>query len=236
MLTILSRALLAPVARAVYRPRVIGRDNVPKTGRVLLASNHLSFIDSVVLTLVAPRNVSFLAKSEYFTGEGAKGWLSRSFFTAIGAVPVDRGAGQAAQDALDAGLAILERDEAFAIYPEGTRSRDGRIYKGRTGAAWLAMSSSSLIVPVALIGTEKLQPVGSTIPRLHRVSVEFGRPIDASEYGQATSARARRRLTDVLMDDIQRMSGQEKAGVYNEAPAASTIEKVKRALGRNRPS
>ena len=137
---------------------------------------------------------------------------------------------------MDAGLAILERDEAFAIYPEGTRSRDGRIYKGRTGAAWLAMSSSSLIVPVALIGTEKLQPVGSSIPRLHRVSVEFGRPIDASEYGQATSARARRKLTDVLMDDIQRMSGQEKAGVYNEAPAASTIEKVKRALGRNRPS
>lgn len=236
MLTLLSRAFLAPVARAVYRPKVTGRDNVPRTGRVVLASNHLSFIDSVVLTLVAPRNVSFLAKSDYFTGEGVKGWLSKSFFSAIGAVPVDRGAGQAAQDALDAGLAILERDEAFAIYPEGTRSRDGRIYKGRTGAAWLAMSSNSLIVPVALIGTEKLQPVGSTIPRLHRVSVEFGRPIDASEYGQPNSARARRKLTDALMEDIQRMSGQEPAGVYNEVPAASAIEKVKRALGRNRPS
>jgi 1-acyl-sn-glycerol-3-phosphate acyltransferase len=236
MLTLLSRALLAPVARTIYRPRVIGRDNVPRTGRVLLASNHLSFIDSVVITLVAPRNVSFLAKSDYFTGAGVKGWLSRSFFSAIGAVPVDRGAGQAAQDALDAGLTVLERDDAFAIYPEGTRSRDGRIYKGRTGAAWLAMSASSLIVPVALIGTEKLQPVGSRIPRLHRVSVEFGRPIDASEFGQANSARARRRLTDVLMEDIQRMSGQEKAEVYNEAPAGSTIEKVKRALGRNRPS
>ncbi|CAD6006348.1 1-acyl-sn-glycerol-3-phosphate acyltransferase [Agreia sp. COWG] len=236
MLTLLSRALLAPAARALYRPRVIGRDNVPRTGRVLLASNHLSFIDSVVLTLVAPRTVSFLAKSDYFTGEGVKGRLSRGFFTAIGAIPVERAVGQAAQDALDAGLAVLERDEAFAIYPEGTRSRDGRIYKGKTGAAWLAMSSSSLIVPVALTGTQELQPVGSKLPRLHRVTVEFGRPIDASEYGQANSARARRRLTDVVMDDIQRMSGQEKANAYNEVPAATPLEKVKRAFGRNRPS
>jgi 1-acyl-sn-glycerol-3-phosphate acyltransferase len=236
MLTLISRALLAPVARGIYRPRVIGRHNVPKTGRVLLASNHLSFIDSVVITLVAPRTVSFLAKSDYFTGEGLKGRLSRGFFTAIGAVPVDRTGGQAAQDALDAGLAVLERDEAFAVYPEGTRSRDGRIYKGKTGVAWLAMSSNSLVVPVALTGTDRLQPVGATIPRLHRVTVEFGRPIDASEYGQANSARARRRLTDAVMDDIQRMSGQEKADAYNEVPAATTIEKVKRALGRNRPS
>ena len=236
MLTLLTRALLARAARGVYRPKVIGRNNVPKTGRVLLASNHLSFIDSVVLTLVAPRNVSFLAKSDYFTGSGAKGWLSRIFFGAIGAIPVERGAGQAAQDALDAGLAVLERDEAFAVYPEGTRSRDGRIYRGRTGVAWLAMSADSLIVPVGLIGTEKLQPVGSRIPRLHRVSVEFGRPIDASEFGQANSSRARRRLTDAVMDDIQRMTGQEKADAYNEPPAGSTIEKVKRALRRNRPS
>jgi 1-acyl-sn-glycerol-3-phosphate acyltransferase len=236
MLTLISRALLAPVARTIYRPKVIGRHNVPKTGRVLLASNHLSFIDSVVITLVAPRTVSFLAKSDYFTGEGIKGRLSRGFFTAIGAVPVDRTGGQAAQDALDAGLAVLERDEAFAVYPEGTRSRDGRIYRGKTGVAWLAMSSNSLIVPVALTGTERLQPVGTTIPRLHRVTVEFGRPIDASEYGQANSARARRRLTDAVMDDIQSMSGQEKADAYNEVPAATTIEKVKRALRRNRPS
>ena len=236
MLKFLSRALLAPVARLIYRPHISGRDNVPPTGRVLLASNHLSFIDSVVLTLVAPRSVSFLAKSDYFTGKGFKGWLSRSFFTSIGAIPVERGAGQAAQDSLDAGLRVLEGDHAFAVYPEGTRSRDGRLYKGKTGVAWLAMSAESLIVPVGLIGTQYLQPMGTKIPRLRRVTVKFGRPIDAAEYGQAESAKARRRLTDEVMKQIHELSGQQLANAYNESPAANPIEKVRRFLGRNRPA
>lgn len=236
MLTILSRIILAPIARLVYRPIVIGRHNVPRRGRVLLASNHLSFIDSVVITLVAPQTVKFMAKSDYFTGTGLKGKLSKAFFTSIGAIAVERGAGQAAQDALDAGLRVLEADEAFAVYPEGTRSRDGRLYKGKTGAAWLAMSAQSLVVPVALTGTQHLQPVGAKIPRLHRITVEFGRPIDASEFGQAGSSRARRALTDEIMREIHAMSGQELAGRYNESPNVTPVEKVKRALTRNRPA
>jgi 1-acyl-sn-glycerol-3-phosphate acyltransferase len=236
MLKFLSRALLAPLARLIFRPRILGRSNVPRTGRVLLASNHLSFIDSVVITLVAPRSVSFLAKSEYFSGAGFRGWVSRVFFTSIGAIPVERGAGQAAQDALDAGLRVLENDEAFAIYPEGTRSRDGRLYKGRTGVAWLALSGNSLIVPVALTGTQNLQPVGSRRIRIAKVTVEFGRPIDAAEYGVADSARARRKLTDEVMRQVHAMSGQDLANAYNESPNVPVIEKVRRFLGRSRPS
>ena len=140
MITFFARAFLAPVARLLFRPRIIGKNNVPRSGAVLIASNHLSFIDSVVITLVAPRSVSFLAKSEYFTGTGFKGFLSRQFFTGIGAIAVERSAGQAAQDALNSGLTVLEAGDAFAVYPEGTRSRDGRLYRGRTGVAWLALT------------------------------------------------------------------------------------------------
>ncbi|MBU1587913.1 MAG: 1-acyl-sn-glycerol-3-phosphate acyltransferase, partial [Actinobacteria bacterium] len=153
MIKFLARAFLAPLARLVFRPTIVGKQNVPRTGAVLIASNHLSFIDSVVITLVAPRSVSFLAKSEYFTGKGVKGLVSRLFFTGIGAIAVERSAGQAAQDALNSGLAVLERGDAFAIYPEGTRSRDGRLYRGRTGVAWLALTSGATVIPVALTGT-----------------------------------------------------------------------------------
>ncbi|HAM26111.1 MAG TPA: 1-acyl-sn-glycerol-3-phosphate acyltransferase, partial [Microbacteriaceae bacterium] len=208
MLKRLSRIFLAPLARLIFRPRIIGRSNVPKTGAVILASNHLSFIDSVVITLVAPRSVSFLAKASYFTGAGFRGWLSRAFFTGVGAIPVERGAGTAAQHALDSGLEVLGRGEAFSIYPEGTRSLDGRLYKGRTGVAWLALTSGALVVPVALTGTQDLQPVGSKLPRFARVTVEFGTPIDVGRHGPADSGRARRGATDEIMEAIHRMSGQ----------------------------
>jgi 1-acyl-sn-glycerol-3-phosphate acyltransferase len=183
VLKAVSRLLLAPVARLIWRPRILGRRNVPKSGAVLLASNHLSFIDSVVITLVAPRSVSFLAKAEYFTGRGFRGWVSRSFFTSIGAIPVVRGAGSAAQDALDSGLHVLQHGGAFAIYPEGTRSLDGRLYRGRTGVAWLALTSGAVVVPVALTGTQELQPVGSRLPRIRPITVEFGAPLDLSSRG-----------------------------------------------------
>jgi 1-acyl-sn-glycerol-3-phosphate acyltransferase len=231
MLKFLSRLILAPLARLIFRPRIVGKGNVPTSGPVLIASNHLSFIDSVVLTLVAPRSVSFLAKSTYFTGTGFRGWVSRVFFTSIGAIPVERGAGHAAQDALDSGLRVLREGGAFAIYPEGTRSLDGRIYKGRTGVAWLALTSGAVVVPVALTGTENLQPVGSRRLRLAKVTVEFGTPLDLSSHGRADSGRARRRATDQVMDAIQRMSGQVPAGVYNEPPA-TVSERMRRALGR----
>ncbi|MBG6054954.1 1-acyl-sn-glycerol-3-phosphate acyltransferase [Salinibacterium sp. CAN_S4] len=232
MIKFMARAFFAPVARLVFRPRIIGKNNVPTTGAVLLASNHLSFIDSVVVTLVAPRSISFLAKSEYFTGTGVKGWMSRAFFTGIGAIPVERGAGHAAQEALDSGLKVLQDGGAFAIYPEGTRSRDGRLYRGRTGVAWLALTAGSVVIPVALTGTENLQPPGAKWVKLARVTVEFGAPMDLSAHGPATSGRARRTATDDVMEAIQRMSGQEFAHEYNEPPPVTVAERVRRVFRR----
>ena len=234
MLKFLSRLILAPLARLIFRPRILGRRNVPKSGPVLIASNHLSFIDSVVITLVAPRSVSFLAKADYFTGSGFRGWVSRAFFTSIGAIPVERGAGHAAQDALNSGLDVLQHGGAFAIYPEGTRSLDGRIYKGRTGVAWLALTSGATVVPVALTGTQNLQPVGSRSLKLAKVTVEFGTPLELAAHGDAESGRARRKATDEVMATIQRLSGQQPAGVYNEPPAATVAERVRRAFRRPR--
>ncbi|PPF73830.1 1-acyl-sn-glycerol-3-phosphate acyltransferase [Rathayibacter sp. AY1E6] len=230
----LARLSIGGVGRLVYRPIVEGRDNVPAEGRVILAANHLSFIDSPVLTLLAPRPVQFLAKSDYFTGTGVRGALSRAFFTSVGAVAVERGAGQAAQEALDLGRAILERDEAFAVYPEGTRSRDGRLYKGRTGVAWLALTTGAPVVPVGMIGTQELQPVGTRVPRLHRITVRFGAPLDLSRHGSADSGRARRHATDEMMAAVHALSGQELAGAYNESPPTTTVERIRRALPHER--
>lgn len=231
----LSRLLLAPLARLLFRPRVKGRGNVPASGGVLLASNHLAFVDSIVITLVARRSVSFMAKSEYFTGTGTRGWLMRSFFSGVGAVPVDRASAKAGQDALDAGLEVLRSGEAFSIYPEGTRSRDGRLYRGRTGVAWLALTAGVPVVPVALTGTEQLQPGGSGGVRLARVTVEFGEPMDLSHFGPASSGRARRHATDAIMAEIARLSGQERADSYNEPPPASVRERALRVF-RSRSS
>lgn len=164
MIQIVTKLVLKPLARAVYRPEVHGRKNVPRKGPVILASNHLSFIDSVAIILTAPRPVCFLAKAEYFTGKGIKGRLRKSLFEAINAVPVERGTVHLAQTALDAALEVLEDGNAFGIYPEGTRSLDGRLYRGKTGVAWLALTAGVPVVPVALEGTEKLQPVGTRIP------------------------------------------------------------------------
>jgi 1-acyl-sn-glycerol-3-phosphate acyltransferase len=227
---LLGRTVIAPIARLLYRPTIIGRKNVPRTGAIILASNHLSFIDSIVIPLMAPRRVQFLAKSHYFEGTGFKGWLSRTFFTAIGAVGVERGAGQAAQDALDQSKRIIETGAAFALYPEGTRSLDGRLYKGRTGVAWLALTTGAVVVPVGLIGTNELQPVGAKVPRIRKFTVKFGEPIDVSKYGSAESGRARRQATDEIMAAIHGLTGQELAERYNEAPPANAVERVKRAL------
>ncbi|MFP3465223.1 lysophospholipid acyltransferase family protein [Leifsonia sp. SIMBA_070] len=224
------RILMAPLLKLVYRPRVIGTRNVPKHGRVILASNHLSFIDSIVIPMTAPRRVQFLAKSSYFEGTGLKGRVSRAFFTAIGAVGVKRGAGAAAQEALDQSRRIIETGAAFALYPEGTRSVDGRLYKGRTGIGWLALTTGAVVVPVGLIGTDQMQPVGARFPRPHRITVAFGAPIDVSHFGPPESGRARRQATDAIMAAIHELTGQELANVYNEAPPANTVERVKRAF------
>ena len=220
MLFLLTRTVLAPVARLIYRPVIEGQENIPRTGPLLLASNHLSFIDSIVIPLAAPRRVVFLAKSEYFTGHGIRGVLRRWLFTALGAVPVERGTLGAAQEALDAALEILKDGLAFGIYPEGTRSRDGRLYRGRTGVAWLAVTAGCPVVPVALSGTQDIQPVGSRIPRIRRVTVRFGEPLDFSHLRDAKPGPARREATDAVMAAIHELSGQEVVRRYNQ-PRAS---------------
>ena len=231
----LGRFVVAPLARIVYRPRVEGRGHVPKTGPVIFASNHLSFIDSVAIPVAAPRPVHFLAKSSYFEGSGLGGWASRQFFTAIGAVPVQRGVGQAALDALDQQRALLEDGSAVALYPEGTRSLDGRLYKGRTGVAFLALQTGAPVVPVGLIGTDKVMPVGAKMPSLkHRVTVRFGEPLDLAHHGPANSGRARRLATDEIMSAIHALSGQELANAYNEVPAQNPIERIKQVLPHER--
>ncbi|UWF78292.1 MULTISPECIES: lysophospholipid acyltransferase family protein [Microbacterium] len=229
------RLVAAPLARAVYRPHVEGRENVPRTGPVIFASNHLSFIDSIAIPVAAPRPVHFLAKSSYFDGPGLRGALSRLFFTSVGAIPVRRGAGQAALDALDQQRRLLEDGLAVALYPEGTRSTDGRLYKGRTGVAFLALQTGAPVVPVGLIGTDRVMPVGASMPSLNeRVTVRFGRPLDLSVHGAASSGRARRQATDEIMAAIHALSGQELAGVYNEPPAQTPIEKIKQVLPHER--
>ena len=216
MYTVL-HTVVPPIAKVVWRPTVRGLDRVPSTGGVLLASNHRSFADSVVIPVVVPRKVVFLAKSDYFTGTGVKGAMSRAWFEGLGMLPIDRDDSKAALASLDTALEVLGRGEAFGIYPEGTRSRDGRLYRGRTGVAHLALTAGVPVVPVGLTGTERLQPVGSRLPRLAKVTVEFGEPIAvAGEYDGIPLGRARRELTDRIMAAIQDLTGQEEAGVYND--------------------
>ena len=215
----LLRTVLAVLFRVLWRPTVTGLENIPRRGPVILASNHLSFVDSMVIPLVVPRRVAFLAKSDYFTGTGVKGTLSRWWFEGFGMISVDRDDTRAAQASLDAALAVLSAGGVFGIYPEGTRSRDGLLYRGRTGVGWLAMTSGAPVVPVALTGTDRLQPVGSRWPRPARVSVQVGAPVEvAGRFDGVPGGRARRELTDEVMAAIHAMSGQELAGRYNERP------------------
>src|SRR5450759_1350075 len=218
MLYVLTRTVVAPVARLIYRPVIEGREHIPRTGALLLASNHLSFIDSFVIPLVAPRRVAFLAKSDYFTGKGLRGLWMRWLFTATGAVPVRRGAHGAAQEALDAALGILKEGHAVGIDPEGTRFRDGRLYRGRTGVAWLALTAGCPVVPVALSGTQDIQPVGSRLPRIRKITVRFGEPLDFSYLRGAKPGPARREATDAIMAAIHELSGQELVPRYNQPP------------------
>jgi 1-acyl-sn-glycerol-3-phosphate acyltransferase len=214
-----THSIVPPLAKLVWRPTVEGLDKVPATGAVIVASNHLSFADSLVIPIVAPRLVVFLAKSDYFTCTGLKGAISRGWFTGMGMIPVDRDDTRAAIASLDVALEVLGRGEAFGIYPEGTRSRDGRLYRGRTGVGHLALTSGAPVVPVGLRGTENIQPVGTRFPRLADVTVRFGEPLHfADRYDGVPTGRARREVTDEVMAAIQALSGQEPAGVYNERP------------------
>ena len=215
--TFMSR-VVAPILRLLFRPRIEGLENVPHYGPLIVASNHLSFIDSFIIPLSIPRPVTYIAKAEYFDGRGLKGRFVRWFLTTLGHVPIQRGAQRAAMGALEQGAEILENSGAFAIYPEGTRSPDGRLYRGRTGVGWLVLATGARVLPVGVTGTEKIQPLGASWPRVlgPRPTVRIGPPMDFSHYGDLPPAKARRAITDEIVMMIQKLSGQEYTGVYNE--------------------
>lgn len=206
----------------LFRPKVKGLRNVPGTGPVIIASNHLSFSDSIFMPLVVPRKVTFLAKSEYFTSPGPKGLLKKITFIALGQVPVDRSGGRRSEAALIAGLKVLAEGKCLGIYPEGTRSPDGRLYKGRTGIARLAIESGAPIIPVAMFNTEKIQPTGSVVPKVMRVAMIFGEPMYFE--GDPTDLSYLRDVTDKIMSTIQDLSGQEYVDTYATKAKKSSEE------------
>jgi 1-acyl-sn-glycerol-3-phosphate acyltransferase len=206
------RAFLTPFLMILFRPKVKGLRNVPGNGPVIIASNHLSFSDSIFMPLVVPRKVTFLAKSEYFTSPGPKGLLKKLTFIALGQVPVDRSGGRRSEAALITGLKILAEGKCLGIYPEGTRSPDGRLYKGRTGIARLAIESGAPIIPVAMFNTEKIQPTGTVVPKVMRVEMIFGEPMYFE--GDSTDLLYLREVTDKIMATIQALSGQEYVDTY----------------------
>jgi 1-acyl-sn-glycerol-3-phosphate acyltransferase len=212
---LLKYVILGPWLRLIFRPQVEGRDNVPATGPAIIASNHLSFSDSIFMPLMVRRKVTFVAKAEYFTGKGIKGFLTRMFFVGTGTIPVDRSGGRAAQSALDTGLRILREGRLFGIYPEGTRSPDGRLYRGKTGVARLALDSGAPVIPVVMLNSDEIQPLGTKLPRVKRVKIRFGQPIDFSRYaGMAGDRFIERAVTDEIMYELMELSGREYVDVY----------------------
>lgn len=209
------KAVLEPLLRAVFRPRIEGVENIPAAGPVILAGNHLAFSDSPFITLASPRPVYFIGKDEYVTGRGLKGRCKAAFFTASGMIPVDRDGARGGVAALMTGRKILEQGRIFGIHPEGTRSPDGRLYRGRTGVARLALMTGAVVVPCALIGTERVQPPGKRLPRPHRVTIRFGTALEFSRYeGMERDRYVLRAVTDEVMSEVMRLSGQEYVDVY----------------------
>jgi len=210
---LIARLILKPLFLLVFRPHVRGKENVPVSGPFIIASNHLSFIDSMAIPLMSPRRVGYLAKAEYFTTPGFTGWLTKTLFTALGALPVERQTHRAAQEALDTAMTVLKAGGGFGVYPEGTRSKDGRLARGKTGVAWLALTADCPVVPVGITGTDRIQPIGARYWRPHRFSLTFGTPLTFPEHrGQAGKGKARREVTDQIMEAVADLTGQEKAG------------------------
>jgi 1-acyl-sn-glycerol-3-phosphate acyltransferase len=212
---VLKNVVLGPGIRKVFRPQEEGTENVPETGPAILASNHLSFADWLFMPLALDRRVTFIAKSDYFTGVGLKGWAQKRFFAGTGQVPIDRRGGKASEGALRAGLKVLERGELFGIYPEGTRSHDGRLYKGRTGVARLALLAGVPVIPTAVIGTDIIAPPGRIVHKIVSPTVRFGKPLDFSRYaGMSEDRFILRSITDEVMYAIMELSGQEYVDLY----------------------
>jgi len=207
--------VLGPVLRLLFRPWVKGLDNVPAEGAAILASNHLSFSDSIFMPVMVPRPVAFLAKSEYFTGTGIKGRLTAAFFRLTNQLPMDRSGGAASAQSLNAGMDVLKKGSLLGIYPEGTRSPDGRLYRGKVGVARLALQARVPVIPVAMIGTDKVQPIGKRVPNIRRIGMIFGEPLDFSRYyGMEDDRLIQRSVTDEIMYELMRLSGQEYVDEY----------------------
>lgn len=225
---ILKTFVLGPLLKLLFRPWVRGMENIPSSGAAILASNHLSFSDSIFLPLQVRRPVVFLAKSEYFTGKGLKGALVRWFFKATGQLPIDRSGGKASEASLNTGLGVLSQGLLLGIYPEGTRSPDGRLYRGRTGIARMVLEAKVPVIPVAMIDTEKVQPIGKRLPRIRRVGIVVGEPLDFSRFeGMEGDRVVLRAVTDEIMYELKQLSGQEYVDLY-----ASSVKEKRAKLAR----
>lgn len=212
---LLKYVLLGPLLRLLFRPRIEGLENIPEEGAAIVAGNHLSFSDHFLMPVVLKRRITFLAKQEYFTGPGLKGRLTAAFFRSAGQIPVDRSGKEAGQAAIREGLGVLSKGELLGIYPEGTRSHDGRLYKGKVGVAVMAITAGVPVIPCAMVGTFEIQPPGQVVPKVRRVTIRFGAPLDFSRYaGMEGEKAAVRAVTDEIMYEILALSGQEYVDDY----------------------
>ncbi len=221
---------LGPLLRAVFRPQAVGIDNVPSEGPVILACNHLSYSDWLFMPLLLPRRVTFVAKAEYFNAPGIKGWFQKKFFSGAGQVPIDRASANAAAGALKTQLDLLSEGEVCGIFPEGTRSHDGRLYRGKTGVARLALESGVPVIPVAVVGTDVVAPPGATFGSFTRPVLRFGKPLDFSRYdGMQNDRFILRSITDEIMYEIMNLSGQEYVDMYASNAKALDTKKADEA-------
>jgi 1-acyl-sn-glycerol-3-phosphate acyltransferase len=227
---LLKWVFIGPLLRMVFRPHIEGAENVPDEGPAILASNHLSYADWLFMPLTLPRRVTFVAKAEYFTTPGIKGWIQKKFFSGAGQVPIDRSSGGAAAGALASAKKILEQGELFGIYPEGTRSHDGRLYRGRTGVARLALETQVPVIPIAVVGTNEIAPPGKKFGAITRPVVRFGEPLDFSRYeGLENDRFILRSITDEIMYEIMRLSDQEYVDIYANRAKDLSREQAKKA-------
>lgn len=225
----LVKAILQPILRPLFRPWIEGLQNIPETGPAILASNHLSFLDSIFLPLMVPRRITFLAKADYFTERGLKGFLKKLFFRGVGQVPIDRSGGAASEAALRTGVRILGDGKLLGIYPEGTRSPDGRLYRGKIGVARMALEAKVPVIPVAMIGTFEVQPPGQVRPNVRRVGLRIGKPLDFSRYeGLEDDRFVLRSMTDEILYELMMLSGQEYVDTY-AAKAKEELAAAKKA-------
>ena len=223
---VMKHIVVGPLVLGIFRPWVVGLEKVPENGAVIMAGNHLSFIDSIFLPLVIERRISFLAKSDYFHGRGFGGWFVKNFLLGTGMLPIDRSGGKASEASLNTGLRVLANGNMLGIYPEGTRSPDGTMYRGRTGVARMILEGHVPVIPVAMIDTDKVMPIHAKIPKVHRIGIVFGEPLDFSRFEGLEGDRfILRSITDEIMYELQKLSKQE----YDDVYASSVKERLSTA-------